>query len=301
MEIIRPVGFERMLHGVAAKLALDPSSGDFDDVTVQRLARFLRERARQVWEFQFWPWGVTRTERRQYAADWSGATTYTAGAIVLSPLLAYKVALQSANTNKNPDTESAFWGPVDASFVKLVAYDQTWADEAFTDVDNVYEYDPRQHRYPRHVRFEHNAEGVVVTDYLAPARVWVQMRSRAPEFLAQPIWSTADAYAAGDVVFYEPTGDCYMALTSVAIGGDEPGTDADVWSIQVLPAPLADIAVYAAYADELAAGDGQLQKAQAERAVAERMLDDLENRVFADSGRLRRLDRKLRAVQQQGA
>jgi len=298
MDIVNPVGFERMLHGVAAKLALDPSSGDFDDTVVQRLARFLRERARQAWEYQFWPWGVTRVEQRQYAADWSAATTYASGAIVLSPKLAYMQSIQGTNLNKDPDTQSAWWSPVPASFVRLIAYDQSWADEAFTDVDNVFEYDPRKHRYPRHVRFEHNTDGIVVTDYLAPARVWVRMRSVAPVFLSQPIWETADAYTAGDAVFHEPTGDCYVALEDVTAGGDEPGTDEDVWSKQLLPAPLADIAVYAAYADELASGEGQLEKATLERNVANRMLDELENRVFADSGRLRRLDRKLRAAQQ---
>jgi len=297
-DIVNPVGFERMLHAVAAKLALDPSSGDFDDVVVQRLARFLRERARQAWEFQFWPWGVTRVERRQYAADWAVGTTYAEGDIVLSPDLAYMVSLQAANTGKDPDTESAWWTPVPASFVRLIGYDQSWEDEAFTDVDNVFEYDPRKHRYPRHVRFEHNTDGIVVTDYLAPPRVWVRMRSAAPVFLSQPIWETTDAYSTGDAVFYEPTGDCYVALADVLAGGTAPGADAAVWSKQVLPAPLADIAVYAAYADELASGEGQLEKATLERTVANGMLDELENRVFADSGRLRRLDRKLRAAQQ---
>jgi hypothetical protein len=127
------------------------------------------------------------------------------------------------------------------------------------------------------------------------------MRSVAPVFLSQPIWATADAYTAGDAVFHEDSGDCYVALTTVAAAGAAPGTNAAIWSKQVLPAPLADIAVYAAYADELASGEGQLEKATLERNVAGKMLDDLENRVFADSGRLRRLDRKLRAAQQQGA
>jgi hypothetical protein len=298
MNVNRPVGFEDMLHAIAAKLGIDSSSGSFDDETVQRLARFLRERSRYVWEFQFWPWGVTRTERRQFAPDWAIGTEYVAGDVVLATNDAYFVSVGTQTGNDPVADDGTHWKSLTAyrvanpgwSFVRLVEYEQDWyAGGAYASVDNVYEYDPRAHRYPRQVRFEHNEDGVVVTDFRPPARVWMQVRGPAPVFLTHPIYDPASSYAPGAVVFHAV--DCWKARAAVD-PGDEPGVDA-VWERQVLPAALADVAVHAAYADELAAGEGALDKAQHERQVADAMLDELTGQTFAGSGRVRRIMRQV--------
>jgi len=266
------IRFEELLQKTARKAGLDVASEEFDSPTAERVCGFIEERARQAWQEEFWPWGVTRTERRQFAADWAAGTPYAAGAVVLAQLLGYFEAVQ-ASTGQDPDTDSAgtYWEAVGTDFVRRIDYAQTWEAEAFVDVQDVYEVDPRNVRRAQPIAWDLDERGIVV--FTTAVRVWVRMRSAPPRFGLYRIWTADGSYSPGDVVFHEPTGDCMVAT----------GVEGAAWKRQELPRQLAAFVSQAAAGDELAAM-GQLERSMVERRAAAAMLEDLADRTFAGQG-----------------
>src|SRR6056297_980110 len=113
MAIFNHIRFEELLHRAARKAGYDIASEDFGSPVAERLCGFVAERCRQAWQEEFWPWGVTRTERRQFAADWAAGTAYSIGDVVLSPDLTYFEAV-AESTGEDPDDDSAgdYWSAV---------------------------------------------------------------------------------------------------------------------------------------------------------------------------------------------
>jgi hypothetical protein len=266
------IRFEELLHKTARKVGYDLASEGFDSPTAERICGFIEERARQAWQEEFWPWGVTRTERRQFAADWAAGTTYAAGAVVLSPDLSYFEAV-GASTGEDPDDDAAgtYWTPVGSDFVRRIAYDQAWETEAFCDVQDVYEADPRVVRRAMPLKWDLDQLGIVV--YTDQPRVYARLRSAPPRFGLYRLWAADGIYSPGDLVFHEATGDCMLATA----------VEDAAWKRQELPRQLAAFVAQAAAADEMAAR-GELERSMVERRAASAMLEDLVDRTFAGQG-----------------
>jgi len=98
---------------------------------------------------------------------------------------------------------------------------------------------------------------VLSSDWHVPnTPVWVRFRIPTPVFTSAD-YSAATAYAPGDVVYHDPTGDCY--LCTAATTGNAP-TNSSFWRRQLIPAYLGEAAKLHALA-ETQQEDGQYDKA----------------------------------------
>jgi hypothetical protein len=240
--------FEELLHATARRAGYDVASEGFAGDVPERLTGFVEERLRQAWQEEFWPWGVTRTERRQFAPDWDADTIYAAGDVVLSPKLAYMEAV-AGSVGVDPDGPDAYllWRqPTD--FVRRIAYDQPWEARGWADCQDVFGLDPRRHRRAMPLAWDLDADGLVVTAADCPARVWCRLRSRSPRLVLAPVYMPDVAYRADTIVFDEESGDCWEARRDT-VAGEEPGA----W---VEPAPVWELDEVAADITRLTQGDG---------------------------------------------
>jgi hypothetical protein len=107
-----------------------------------------------------------------------------------------------------------------------------------------------------------------ITDprYTAGTEVRVKFRLPEPRLAATP-YSPSTAYAPGDVVYLDSTGDCYLCIAPTT--GNAP-TDASFWERQAIPAAFAPYLRSATHALTLEE-DGQYDKAafQLQKAEAE--------------------------------
>jgi len=97
----------------------------FTDLSVQEAGLFkgyVNTRLKEMWEAWNWP-DLMLSEERKFRADWSGATTYAAGAeVYYLPAKKYYQSLRAANTNNAPATgtplveNSAWWAECATSY-----------------------------------------------------------------------------------------------------------------------------------------------------------------------------------------
>lgn len=104
--------------------------------------------------------------------------------------------------------------------------------------------------------------------HIQNAPVWVRFRLPAPVFSSVD-YNSATTYSAGDVVYYDLTGDCYLCIRGPA-GNIR---DASLWRRQLIPAYLAEPAKLHALA-EAQQEDGQYDKANFLFARSKALLED---------------------------
>lgn len=115
------------------------------------LRGFIGTRLKQIWEKWLWP-DLMMSEERKFRAEWSGGTTYAAGAeVAYTPARKYYQSLRGSNTNHAPATgatfveNSAWWAESDRSY-SGANYD---AAKAYAVGDRVY-YPPTDRWYQAH-------------------------------------------------------------------------------------------------------------------------------------------------------
>jgi hypothetical protein len=134
------------------------------------------------------------------------------------------------------------------------------------------------------VRYLLNEDRVLLIDATGETgNVWVQFLLPQPRFTTDD-FSVATAYAAGDIVFYNTTGDCYIARQSTT--GNLP-TDSEYWRRYRIPAFLADYLKFYALAETLSE-DGQMDKASYQFARAEGILQQRMDDAWLRKGEVRR-------------
>jgi len=254
---------------------VDPTTGDFTDAHAAAIAAFATSRIREGWEWDYWPeW--TLCERRQYRPSYDAGEPYGLAAEVLYDDN-YYYSLQAANTGNTPDTADTWWKLVsdvaadvdeDYEFDRYVDTDQT-GETAIGEVRSVSSRNPRVSNFPGNVAFSISSNGVQPSS-LAPNRVWVQFRMRPPEYSTSE-WASGTAYAIGDVVYVDSTGQCYMAVD--ASTGEDPTSATDYWTVQDVPFVLVNFLKRATYAD-LLVEDGQESKAEKQENRAYAFLAD---------------------------
>lgn len=120
------------------------------------------------------------------------------------------------------------------------------------------------------------------TDYTG-GTVFIKFRQPVPQFTAVS-YDSATAYAPGDLVYHNPTGDCYRAL--LATTGNAP-TNPAFWLRHRIPAILADYLKFYAIAETLAE-DGQYDKSQFQFLRAEGVLQQRMDDAWLRKGEVRR-------------
>ena len=147
--------------------------------------------------------------------------------------------------------------------------------------------DPRLVRNTPALSWAPTREGIQILDARAGGTVWVEARTRPPKFTTTPWDAEEDDYAAGDVVYYSTTRECYQALVDNPTTGQAPTADTAQWLKLDMPYVIAQAVQQFAYADGLE-DDGQHEKAAAQREKAEERLGTEWGKINQQQGQVRR-------------
>ena len=207
---------------------------------------------------------------------WSGSTTYALGAEIYYSG-SYYTSLQAANLNKNPATETTWW-ELTTELDRYIAWAQTGKTEIGTP-KAISKRNPRVSRYPDYLPFTLSENGIQVTD-LAPEEVYLEFRKRPPRF-TRVAWSAAVTYAIGERVYYDTTGECYIAIA--ASTNKTPSTETGYWTKIDLPMFLQDYIPLRAKVDTLQ-DDGQEDKKNQLKQDAAEELDRQMRVQFRQTG-----------------
>ncbi len=146
--------------------------------------------------------------------------------------------------------------------------------------------DPRIVRNTPRLNWVPTHDGLQILDNRAGDTVWVEYRTRPNQFTAT-VWDATKAdYAAGDLVRYLPTRECYRCLADNPTTGTLP-TDTDAWAKVEMPYIIAQAVQQFAYADALE-DDGQHEKAAVVRERAEERLGTEWGKINQQQGQTRR-------------
>ena len=131
-------------------------------------------------------------------------------------------------------------------------------------VYGLYKSDPRVQPDTPRVDFTDLGERVQIIGTTFPTTVWAKYWLPPSEFSRVP-YSETGTYVAGDVRYFDGTGECYKALAQVQ--GVPPDSDATKWAKQNFPLVLRNWAALNGAA-ALHQDDGQFDKANSLKADA---------------------------------
>ncbi len=235
------VSYKALRDSAARRRGLPPSSLAESDKAA--LADFAASRLEDAWRWGAWP-GWCPVERIPVVAEWSASTAYAPGALVWNAAdnLYYTTALPVSGTE-----------PPAAPWVQAPAPITRDLDTVF----EVYRSDPRDNPRALRTPWLVGAAGLTLPEVSPGGFVWVHYRLSPPK-LSGSEWSSATAYAPGDVVYDDASGDCWVCL--VAGTNLPPLTNPTLWARQVLPKLLED-AVALGIASDLFGAAGQYDQA----------------------------------------
>src|SRR6185295_13298668 len=169
-----------------------------------------------------------------------------------------------------------------------------WRQQGEDEIDAVFEVwkdSPANAGYPRPQGYELNPNGIQlvgpvgyssgilynsIPTFYSPTQipVYLYYRKACPDFAA-PAYSASTQYAVDDQILFTNSASVvnfYKCLVATS-GGQSPDNTPASWQLLEIPEPLFNYAVYSAYADWLRM-DGQMDKAGAADAIAQRKQDD---------------------------
>lgn len=229
-------------------------------------------------------WAESKTS---YAgSNWSSSSvSYSVGDIVKYPVDDQYYQCHTAHTSSatlTPDATGSNerWGVLTA-FRRYVDYSQTGKTE-FGDVFDVKDGDPYVSTNWNSVEHETINDRVYVRDNIK--RVWVDYRLVKPRLTGSAYSATA-TYAAGDQVYYVPSGgkgNFYTCLASTSAGENPTSTPAK-WSIVQIPLAFEGALIWGAYAKCLTA-DGDAEERTAAMQMAEGYLSLETDRKYRQKG-----------------
>lgn len=276
---MRRVAFQDILYRAARRLGVDPLRGGLQANLAEELTQYIELRVENQLEQHDWP-GNQVTEERVYMPRWSDLDSEDIGAdAVVYHAGAYWRALVSGPEDE-PSAASTQWLAADdvAAVIDLDQDGQT----AIGKVIAVHPMNPQGIRNPAMLDFVLKGNALEILCQ-APASVWVVYSLRAPRLTAIE-WDADAAYSQGDLVYYGPGKDCYIALS--AHGNIAPPVAVDrteYWQRQSIPYELGRYAEVGAAADALKA-DGQVDKGRALDKDAEKILDDEAYKLVVTQG-----------------
>lgn len=231
---------------------------------------FINRRTREYWEHWWWS-QIMHAEERFYRPAYDAGTVYEVDDEVYYPTTGkYYVALLSGTGNA--PTNTTYWEEA----TELDAYILLEQDdeEPIGAVRQLSPDNPLEVANPRQLPFRLMGDKIQVLGEDVPASVYVWFRERAPNWLGDD-FDAAEAYAAGEVVYYEGSGVDYegdfWTCLSATTASQTPESAPTKWERIEYPAWLRSPVAQAAYADWVRQ-DGNPEVARLEDAEANRLL-----------------------------
>lgn len=225
------VTYKALRDAIVRRRGLVP--GSMSTADLETVAGYAAARLKEGWTWGAWP-GWCPVERVPVVPEWTAGTQYAGGALVWYAPDGLYYATASATTAE----------PGNAPWVQAPAPITRDMDMVF----DVYLSDPRDNARARRTPWLMGVSGVTMPKVAAGSSVWVHYRLSPPQLTATA-WNKDTAYAPGDLVYDEATGDCWVCL----VGGTDkpPSTNLTLWSRQVVPKVLEDAIVSGAAGDWL--------------------------------------------------
>jgi len=306
---VKSIPYKKVRDGVISRMGIDPEQPLMDSQATA-LAEYLTTAAATAWTFFDWPEVYLTEERTPNGSAWF-ATGYVYQSEVVGTIAYFGRAPSGSETSdlvwrvkKITTTDSgdvlsvetavdiAWDARVSATYavstnndaeIPYILFDQDNLSP-IGEIMAIWDADPTSGAYARKVRYLLNEDRVLLIDATGETgNVWVQFLLPQPRFTTDD-FSIATTYAAGDIVFYNTTGDCYIARQSTT--GNLP-TDSEYWRRYRIPAFLADYLKFYALAETLSE-DGQMDKANYQFARAEGILQQRMDDAWLRKGEVRR-------------
>lgn len=308
--------YKTVRDGVLTRMGIDPAQPLLPSQG-SALAEYLTSAAAYVWNFDEWP-QITHTEQRivlgsgftegayTYESDYQGTLSYIGrapqGSLFSEPVWRIKRVTTTADGQVlNIDTAmNVSWDSrTTATYIEDSSNDPSDIIPYFPlfsagklpigEVLAIYSDAPSETRLTETYDFVTTADTVFITDQsYSGGPVYVKFQLPVPKFTSTA-YNAATPYAAEDLVYHAPTGDCYEALQATT--GNAP-TNEEYWLRHRIPAFIADYLKTAALADTLAE-DGQMDKSQYQLLRAEGLLLKLRDDIWLRNGAVRHYSAKF--------
>lgn len=254
--------FISVLSGCAIRRGYDPT--ELKPNQVAQIVEYINERVEEAW-FRFpWPeW--KKVEERYFRDPLSRTATYNIGDEVFFQG-EYYICIRAIGTSSDWDIQS--------ELDKYVAYKQNNKTE-IVDVLGVYKTNPRISLYRESIKYSLSDNGVQVPPD-SPNKIWIEFHPPAPKFSSK-YWDSTKHYEVGQLTFDEPwnnpngSGECYQCTSPNR--NQQPTNTSSFWKLIPFPKILSTF-VQRAVAADLLREDEQIQKADAEEAIADEKLEN---------------------------
>ena len=305
---MRTTSYKSIRDGVISRMGIDPAQTLMDSQATA-LAEYLTTAAATSWTFFDWP-EIYLTEERTpngsawfvtgytYLSDYVGTIAYFGRAPANSETTDLVWRVKKITTNNNGDVLSVetavnvAWDDRASATYAVTTNNDAEIPYILLDQDNlspigeimaIWDADPTSGVYARKVRYLLNEDRVLLIDATSETgNVWVQFLLPQPRFTTDE-YSAGAAYSAGDVVYYNTTGDCYVARQATT--GNLP-SDSEYWRRYRIPSFLSDYLKFYALAETLSE-DGQTDKANFQFARAEGILQQRMDDAWLRKGEVR--------------
>ena len=272
---MQTVTFKSVYRATLRAWSRDPDTANLTSAEQEVFADRITAAAKEGIEHAFWP-DCMLIEQRMFRDAWSGSTTYALGAEIYYAGN-YYTSLQATNLNKNPATETTWW-ELTTELDRYIPWAQT-GKTAIGTAKAVSKRNPRVSRYPDYIPFTISENGIQVTD-LAPAEVYLEYRRRPPTF-TRAAYSASIAYVAGNRVYYDATGECYLCI--LAGTNKTPSTETTYWTKIDMPAFL-ELYIPIRVRVEALTDDGQEEMREKLQNEADLQLDKYMRAIFRQQG-----------------
>lgn len=305
---MRTTSYKSIRDGVISRMGIDPAQTLMDSQATA-LAEYLTTAAATSWTFFDWPEIYLTEERTPNGSAWF-ATGYVYLSEVVGTIAFFGRApansettdlvwrVKKITTNNNGDVLSVetavnvAWDDRASATYAVSTNNDAEIPYILLDQDNlspigeimaIWDADPTSGVYARKVRYLLNEDRVLLIDATSETgNVWVQFLLPQPRFTTDE-YSAGAAYSAGDVVYYNTTGDCYVARKATT--GNLP-SDSEYWRRYRIPSFLSDYLKWYALAETLSE-DGQMDKANFQFARAEGILQQRMDDAWLRKGEVR--------------
>lgn len=256
---MRTINFTQgIIYGMAHLLGIDPEQDLLKDHARAWVAS-VNSKVRYAWTF--WPWPELEvTEERAFRQIWQSDVDYFAGRgedseSYFIPAQKYYRAIadsvggtprlvQSAPGSTLYIPKPQYFAEMTEPFDRHIAFEQP-GKQSIEMILDIGKSNPRTANSSGRWSFTPSGLGIDVPFGAGPT-VWVTFLPRPPLFTTTTYRSNK-AYARGDVVLDNGSGDCYIAL---AASEDKALTLAGFWLRQDFPYFLSEYVKYAAAADQ---------------------------------------------------
>ena len=305
---MRTTSYKSIRDGVISRMGIDPAQTLMDSQATA-LAEYLTTAAATSWTFFDWPEIYLTEERTPNGSAWF-ATGYVYLSEVVGTIAFFGRApansettdlvwrVKKITTNNNGDVLSVetavnvAWDDRASATYAVTTNNDAEIPYILLDQDNlspigeilaIWDADPTSGVYARKVRYLLNEDRVLLIDATSETgNVWVQFLLPQPRFTTDE-YSAGAAYSTGDVVYYNTTGDCYVARKATT--GNLP-SDSEYWRRYRIPSFLSDYLKWYALAETLSE-DGQMDKANFQFARAEGILQQRMDDAWLRKGEVR--------------